>query len=112
MRDSEGRTNPDGNYWDAEGDRKAPRWVDCTGKIGDATVGITLMSHPQNVRNQFYMRDWGLMEVSATLGDEVSFSKDSPFRFAARYVAHDGDLDGEATESFHAKFSGREFPRP
>lgn len=111
MRDSEGRTNPDGNYWDAEGDRKAPRWVDCSGKIGDAAVGITLLSHPRNIRNQFYVRDWGLMEVSPVLGEEAAFSREKPFRFAARYLAHDGDLDAAMTESSYAEFAGREPPK-
>jgi hypothetical protein len=92
MHDSERRDNPEGNYWDADGDRKAPRWVDCTGRIGAATVGMTLMGHPDNVRNQYYVQHWGLMEVSATLGAEVAFSKDKPFYFGARYVAHDGEM--------------------
>ena len=30
------------------------------------------------------------MEVSPALGEDVPFSVQSPFRFAARYVAHDG----------------------
>lgn len=110
MHDSEGRTNPDGNYWDATGDRKAPRWVDCSGKIGEAAVGITLIGHPKNIRNQYYVRDWGLMEVSPTLGEEVSFSAKKPFRFAARYIAHDGDLDLEETNALQKDFAAREFP--
>ncbi|MEX2577876.1 MAG: DUF6807 family protein [Verrucomicrobiales bacterium] len=104
MFDSEGRENPDGNYWDAEGDRRAPRWVDCTGRIGDGVVGVTLMGHPDNERNEVYVRHWGLMEVSATLGEDVSFSADRPFEFRARYAAHDGKLDVAATEDLYAEF--------
>lgn len=108
MRDSENRKNPDGNYWDAEGDRKAPRWVDCTGRIGNALVGITLMGHPANVRNEYYVRDWGLLEVSATLGNEVSFSKDKPFFFAARYVAHDGEISDKSANMLFTEFGQKE----
>ena len=104
MRDSEGRVNPDGNYWDAEGDRKAPRWIDCTGRIGEATVGITLMGHPGNIRNQYYMRDWGLMEVSPCLNTDVEFSATKPFRFGARYVAHDGEIRPETLEGLLREF--------
>lgn len=104
MRDSEGRVNPDGNYWDADGDRKAPRWIDCTGCIGDATAGITLMGHPENARNQCYLRDWGLMEVSPVLGEDAEFSADNPFRFAARYAAHDGEIEEGAADALVEEF--------
>lgn len=107
MIDSEGRINPEGNYWDADGDRKAPRWIDCTGKIGAATAGIALMGHPENVRNEYYMQHWGLMEVSPALGHDVEFSADRPFRFAARYVAHDGELSAAGANALYAEFAGR-----
>ncbi len=105
MRDSEGRVNPDGNYWDANGDRKAPQWVDCTGRIGSDVAGIALMGHPSNVRNQYYVKDFGLMEVSPALGEDVTFSKNEPFRFATRYVAHDGELAGRDANLLYAEFS-------
>ncbi len=110
MRDSEGRVNPDGDYWEAAGERKAPRWIDCTGRIGDAPVGILLMGHPKNLRNQYYLRDWGLMEVSAMLGEDVEISENSPFRFAARYVAHDGEIPPETAESIWEEFGTHDFP--
>jgi len=107
MRDSEGRVNPEGNYWDAEGERKAPKWIDCTGKIGGAAVGVALMGHRENVRNQYYMQGWGLMEVSPALGVDVSFSREEPFRFAARYVAHDGALDPRIANTLLADFGAK-----
>lgn len=110
MLDSEGRKNPDGNYWDLESDRKAPRWVDCSGMVGSAEVGVTLIGHPANIRNQFYVRPWGLMEVSPMLGEDVAISKDAPFEFAARYLAHDGPVHLETTEQLYEQFSKREFP--
>ena len=107
IRDSEGRINPSGNYWDATGERKAPRWLDCAGKVGDATVGIALMGHPGNVRNQYYLQDWGLMEVSPVLGEDAEFSSESPFQCAARYVAHDGELAAASLNGLHADFGER-----
>jgi hypothetical protein len=109
MRDSEGRVNPDGDYWDKEGDRKSPKWIDCTGKIGDNKVGVTLFSHPSNVRNEFYCRGWGLMICSATLGHDVRVTRDDPFQFAARFVAHDNDLTHESATELHEQFAKRKF---
>lgn len=105
MRDSERRINPDGNYWDAEGDRRAPRWIDCTGKIGNNVVGVALFGHPQNVRNEFYCRSWGLMICSATLGHDVHVNRNAPFKFAARYVAHDGELSDAAATQLSDEFA-------
>jgi hypothetical protein len=105
MIDSEGRENPQGDYWDADGDRKAPRWVDCSGPMGDATVGVTLISHPKNLRNQFYVRDYGVMIVSPTLGDSVHLPQGSSLQFAARFVAHDGPLNVQRTNQLRAEFA-------
>ena len=110
MLDSEGRVNPAGNFWAKEGKTKSPLWVDCTGKIGEATVGIALMGHPKNPLNEYYMQDWGLMEVSAMLDKDTAFSKTNPFRFAARYVAHDGVLEPESADQLYEEFGKRDFP--
>jgi len=107
MTDSLGRVNPSGDYWDTEGERQAPLWVDCTGRIGSEFAGVTLIGHPANARNQFYMREWGLMEVSPTLGDDLRITAATPMSFAARYLAHDGWLDVEATREFAAAFAQR-----
>lgn len=105
MRDSEGRTDPEGTYCDQEGERKAPRWVDCSGTIGDNLVGVTLMGHPGNPRNQFYVRKYGMMEVSAMLDTDVRLTDDAPLAFAARFVAHDGPMADAAADRLYAEFS-------
>ncbi len=105
MRDSERRINPDGNYWDKQGERKAPKWIDCAGQFGNDVVGITLFSHPGNVRNEFYCRGWGLIICSATLGHDVRVTHDKPFHFAARFVAHDGELTHEAADELYQQFA-------
>lgn len=110
MRDSLGRINPDGNYWDAAGERQAPRWIDCTGNMGAQRVGVTLFSHPSNVRNEFYCRSWGLMICSATLGHDVLVTEKQPFQFAARYVAHDGELSAKAAKELYEEFAAVAFP--
>jgi hypothetical protein len=105
MIDSEGRVNPSGDYWDAEGDRKAPRWVDCSGPLGEAVVGVTLIAHPANPRNQFYVREYGVMMLSPTLGHDVRLEHGASLRFAARFVAHDGPLDAGSADRLHADFT-------
>ena len=107
MRDSERRINPDGNYWDKQGERKAPKWIDCAGKIGNNVVGIAMFGHPGNVRNEFYCRGWGLMICSATLGHDIRVSHDQPFHFAARFVAHDGELTHAAADDLYQQFGAR-----
>jgi hypothetical protein len=105
MRDSEGRTNPSEHFRDAAGERRIPRWVDCTGTIGSATVGMALMSHPANVRNEWYVREFGLMIVSAAQTEAVQITPEQPFEFAARFVAHDGPLSTEEADRLHASFA-------
>lgn len=105
MRDSEGRTNATEHFRDATGERRIPRWIDCTGRIGAATVGMTLMSHPSNVRNEWYAREFGLMIVSAAQSEAVRVTADLPFEFGARFVAHDGPISHAAADALHADFA-------
>jgi hypothetical protein len=63
------------------------------------------MSHPANVRNEWYVREFGLMIVSAAQSEAVRITPDKPFEFAARFVAHDGPLSPEAADSLHAGFA-------
>jgi len=109
MRDSLQRVNPDGNYWDQQGDRKAPNWIDCTGKIGNNVVGVAIFGHPDNIRNEFYCRPWGLMICSATLGHDVHVDDDQPFQFAARFVAHDGELKHEDANNLYDEFAATRY---
>lgn len=105
MLDSEGRANPDGHFRSATGDQRTPRWVDCTGRIGEATVGMALMSHPANIRNEWYVREFGLMIVSAAQTEAVRITPEKPFEFAARFVAHDGAFPPEEAETLYAQFA-------
>ena len=100
-----GKTSPPPKLSREEGERREPRWVDCTGRIGDATVGLTLMSHPANVRNEWYAREFGLIIVSAAQSGPVRVTAEKPFEFAARFVAHDGPLMPEAADRLHAEFA-------
>ena len=105
MIDSWGRKNPSGDYWDSQGDRAAPRWVDCTGSIGPSRVGVCMLSHPMNFRNQFYVREFGLMILSPTLGNDLPISLQQPLQFSTRFVAHDGDLAPDRAEQWYTHFA-------
>jgi len=111
MQDSEGRTNPGGYYCDPAGDRRAPRWVDCSGQLGGQAIGATLMGHPANLRNQFYVREYGLMTVSAMLTQDVELREAQSWPFAVRFVAHDGPLDRRVAEGWYTDFA-RPVPPP
>jgi len=107
MRDSEGRTDLEGTYCDQQGERKSPQWVDCTGRIGDNIVGMTLMGHADNPRNQFFLRKYGMMEVSAMLDTDVRLTDDAPLEFAARFIAHDGPIADATADRLYQEFSAQ-----
>jgi len=107
MRNSEGRTDLEGTYCDQQGERKAPRWVDCSGTIGDNFVGMTLMGHANNLRNQFFLRKYGMMEVSAMLDTDVRLTDEAPLVFAARFVAHDGRITDVTADRLYQEFSAQ-----
>lgn len=50
------------------------------------------MSHPANPRNEWYLREFGLMIVSAAQSEPVRITTEFPFQYAARFLAHDGEL--------------------
>ena len=122
MRDSEGR-NPNGHFrynsqkWVSKSgapapfsivskeDGPRPRWVDCTGEVAGGIIGMTLMSHPANPKNEWYAREFGLMIVSAAQTVPLRFTAEKPFEFAARYVAHDGPLSSSVADDLHAAFA-------
>ena len=122
MRDSEGR-NPNGHFrhnskkWVSKGgapapfnvvseaDGPRPRWVDCTGEVGEAKVGMSLMCHPSNPKNEWYAREFGLMIVSAAQTAPLRFTRENPFEFAARFIAHDGPLSDEFANGLYATFA-------
>jgi hypothetical protein len=105
MLDSEGRSDLAGHYHEESGEKKAPRWIDCSGEIGGQEIGITMMAHPGNVRNQFYTRDSGIFVFSSALGTDVPVTKEQAFEYSCRHAAHDGAVSVERTENLFAAFS-------
>jgi hypothetical protein len=61
--------------------------------------------HPANVRNDWYVREFGLTIVSAAQTAAVRITTETPFEFGARFVAHDGPLSPETAEQLHAEFA-------
>ena len=105
MLDSEGRSDLARHYHDESGERKAPRWVDCSGEIGGQEIGIAMMAHPGNLRNQFYTRDSGIFVFSSALGSDVPVTAQQPFGYACRYAAHDGAVSVKDTEALYSDFA-------
>jgi len=105
MLDSEGRSELAGHYHDDAGEKKAPRWVDCSGEIGGQSIGITMMAHPGNLRNQFYTRDSGIFIYSSALGEDVPVTQNHPFEYACRYAAHDGPVAVDDNEMLYREFA-------
>src|SRR5690606_4670068 len=106
VRDAMGRMNATGFFGGSGGkDGPAARWVDYSGHIGPNPVGVTLIAHPQNLRNDWYVTPFGLMQVSAMLHDPVSLEAGQPFHFATRVLAHDGQIDGATADEWADEFA-------
>jgi hypothetical protein len=45
---------------------KNARWIDCSGKVGDATLGVAIFDHPQNLRHPtpWHARTYGLLAAN------------------------------------------------
>jgi hypothetical protein len=59
------------------------------------------------IRNEFYVREYGLMTVSAMLSHDVRLTRQEPFCFAARFVAHDGPLVVKTADRLYGEFAER-----
>jgi len=78
------------NAWGGIGETecrgKASPWVDYSGPVGDAVLGIAVMDHPMNLRHpsRWHVRDYGLFAVNpfALSYYKAGFERDGTFRLA------------------------------
>lgn len=75
-----------GGIGEAECWGKAAPWVDYSGPVGDALLGIAVMDHPMNLRHpsRWHVRDYGLFAVNpfALSYYKAGFERDGTFRLA------------------------------
>lgn len=98
---SEGKGRIDGNH-------SRPRWCDLSGPVGESVAGITLLTHPKNLRFPEPLRIHPTMPymvyTPSHLGDwEVSPGLIHVSRY--RFVVHDGDLTADAVNNLWQNFA-------
>ena len=79
-------------------------WVDYSGTVAGATVGVTLMNHPTNPPSPFFFRNYGTMMSCFTLNDvyEVKYGETLVMRF--RILVHEGGTQEVDISGYHRDF--------
>ena len=98
---SEGKTRTEANH-------TRVRWCDMSGSTDDAWSGLTVMSHPKNLRHPEPIRANETIPyfsfVGAFLGDwEIAPQEDRVFRY--RFYIHDGEVAAEDAERVWLDFA-------
>ncbi|MBK9383750.1 MAG: PmoA family protein [Planctomycetes bacterium] len=82
---------------------KNARWIDCSGKVGDATLGVAIFDHPQNLRHPtpWHARTYGLLAANpfglhdfqkAPKGTgSYTLEPSKPLTLRYRFLFHRGD---------------------
>jgi hypothetical protein len=93
---------------DRDGNHTRVRWVDIAGPAADTTAGVTVMTHPDNLRFPEPVRIHPTMPymvyTPAHLGD-WSIEPGHTHSVRYRYYVHDGDLDPETAERLWRDFA-------
>jgi hypothetical protein len=102
IRNSEGGVNEAGCF------RKRARWIDYSGPItANATEGIALFDHPQNVNHPvaFHCRDDGWMGASLTLPGAIQVKPGEPLRLKYALYVHSGQPEPAIIDEQWKKFA-------
>ena len=79
-------------------------WVDYSGTVAGATVGVTLINHPANPPSPFFFRNYGTMMSCFTLNNayEVKYGETLVMRF--RLLVHEGGAQDVDISGYHQEF--------
>ncbi|RUL89510.1 DUF6807 domain-containing protein [Tautonia sociabilis] len=82
---------------------KASPWVDYTGPVGDETLGVAILNHPDSFRfpTTWHVRDYGLFAANPFGYSDFKYPGEGAYtipegdsiRFGYRVVLHEGDTD-------------------
>lgn len=91
---SQGKTKANGN-------QTRPNWVDLFGPVEGGTMGMTVMSHPDNFRFPQPVRLHPTMPYfcfAPVALDAITIAPGKPYVSRYRFVVRDGELDAEVVE--------------
>ena len=91
-------------------------WIDYSGEVGEKTVGVTIMDHPDNFRpSRYHVRDYGLFSISPfgekayTRGESdaatVEIHPGESLRLRYAILIHDGGVESAGIEAAWQQFS-------
>src|SRR5690606_41219427 len=92
---------------------KASPWVDYTGPVDGATLGVAILNHPESFRypTTWHVRDYGLFAANPFGYSDFRFGKEGAhtipagesIRFRYRLILHEGDTEqADIAEAFQA----------
>lgn len=90
-------------------------WIDYSGEVGEKTVGVTIMDHPDNFRpSRYHVRDYGLFSISPfgekayTRGESdaatVEIHPGESLRLRYAILIHDGGVESAGIEAAWQQF--------
>ena len=83
---------------------KPADWVDYSGIVAGAPVGITLMHHPDNPPSPFFVRDYGTMLSNFTLHGAYQLPRGNKLIQRWRILVHEGSADDLDIGAYHRDF--------
>jgi hypothetical protein len=90
------------------GDRKAARWIDYTGPLGDDWGGLVMFDHPSNPRYPTPLRvhpDLPYFCYAFTQNQPYIISSNEPLNLVYRFLVHNGHPNQEINERFARDFA-------
>ncbi len=105
MLSSEGGTTEATISW--EQSERPERWVNYSGQIGDHSVGIAAMFHPDISPAPVYARGYGVFFLNPQSEEIIEVPIGESFPFAARFYAYDGAPNASTFEALWRDFGNQ-----
>ena len=83
---------------------KMADWVDYSGIVAGAKVGVTLMHHPDNPPSPYFLRDYGTMLSNFTLDGPCELKKTDKLIQRWRILVHEGSIEDIDIGAYHREF--------
>lgn len=85
-----------------------PNWVTMSGLIGDGLCGITVMSHPSNLRHPQYVRihpEMPYLSLFPNAKEGFKITKNIPYVATYRFIVFDDTIDKKELQNQWTQFS-------
>ena len=83
---------------------KIADWVDYSGIVAGARVGVTLMHHPDNPPSPYFLRDYGTMLSNFTLDGGYELKRSDKLIQRWRILIHEGWIEDLDVDAYHREF--------